>query len=67
MHRLLCNCSRDLQLKDRGIDGFSTMAFKAADDDVENLFSYSHLLGVIVPGPLQRGKKRYCSVQNISL
>lgn len=52
MHKLLCNCSRDLQFKDGGIDGFSTMAFKAADDDVENLLSDSHLLGVIVPGSL---------------
>lgn len=49
---MINSCKRDLQFKDGCVDGFSTMTFEAADDDVENLLSYSHLLGVIVPGPL---------------
>lgn len=41
-----------LQFKDRGVDGLGSVAFEAAGDDVEDLLSDGHLLGVVVPRPL---------------
>lgn len=41
-----------LQLKNRCVDGFCSVAFEAADDSAEDSLSDGHLLGVVVPGSL---------------
>lgn len=41
-----------LQFKNRGVDGLGTVAFEAGGDDVEDLLSDGHLLGIVVPRPL---------------
>lgn len=41
-----------LQLKHRSVNGLGSVAFEAACDDVEDLLSDGHLLGIVVPRPL---------------
>lgn len=41
-----------LEFKNRCVDGFCSMTFEAAGDDVEDFFSNCHLLGVVVPRSL---------------
>lgn len=43
-----------LQLKNRCVDGLSSMAFEAASDDVEDFLPDGHLLGIIVPCSLKQ-------------
>lgn len=46
-------CLREyLKFKYRCVDGFSSMAFEAAGDGVEDSLSDGHLLGVVVSRPL---------------
>lgn len=53
----LCAPPTHLQLKDGCVDVLGSVAFKTADDGVEDFLSDGHLLRVIVPGALrERGR-----------